>query len=1291
MSRRPDTRNKSGRLTDSVAMLSPGTRTSTDIRALTATADGRRFVTGADDGTIRLWGADPFRRWDSTSVHPGGTLALSMVESARLVFSAGADGRVFRSQFFGDTWTGSTEMPDIRGFGPIRALDIAGDRLLSGGEDGRLKICDFDGILVCDAETGIEIHTAVFLVDGALAVVAGTRDRDAVAQAWDLGGPAPKQLGPQLLLPQGGTFRCLLPVPGGQALVGGDGGRIALWNPDAGKLDIIRSEPGDVVHALAASGANRFVSGSNDGMLRSWPLGKRTTPTEEILVAEDGAGIFALAVPEGADKPVTIVAGGQGMLELFTGDGYGDRRRKRPFLGHTGAVRAIVASEKKHDGFIVTGSADHSVRVWTTTGEQERVLEGHDAPVSAVSAWPDDRAMIVSGSEDGTVIVWDRYDTKPVRRKLALVPRVKVWAVAVSPDGERVFSAGNDGRIRVWNTSSWDPIGRPWEVTTKAVSAIALSGNGKAAVVGDDSGHVTFRDLSRGVRTEEGFQKLAVPGGQVRSVAVDFDGHVAVVGGNDGAITVWELPSGQQLLAPVRTGHRDVRKVLLSRDGKSIISCGADGAVERRSVTTGELLGQVQSDFVDAVETIALMPDGELVVAGGSRGELELVRTIDATRDEDTEQGGGTVLGRRPHPFLTSDAPTAQDAVGTTDDVRAIAELIAAEHTRAPLSVALLGDWGSGKSSLILQIKNYVHDLTRRDDSFFVREIRQVRFNAWHYSDDHLWTGLIEQLLTALRQNPDDDIDLRGRRLPPETDLVERKRAHERRDGLLRLHRNLARELDAAETAGAGLTPAGPIRRAAYLSRAVGRILKYHTDPATPAGSEQLDKIRKQLRGRRRGTVAWTVLLAATAAAAWLLGRQWLPDGYEWAASLVAGGIGVAGELKIALPWLSKQNDRLAEELGKKKKLVQSRIDDETRHLKEVDPVFRMNELVTELSEPNRYAHFRGLTGFIHQDLQRLADAVEKAEATGSSGTTPLVRRIVVYIDDLDRCPPTRVADVLQAVNLLMSIPIFFVVVAVDPPSLFRALKAARPNSASETPEERQILDFGLLDKVFNVVFALRPLGARAPQFLRRLLHDIAADVEEETTVVVPDEPARAPDTRVIAPEAPAPGTQGRLLSIAPPRPGPPPGRLLRIGTAELALLSSLATALPGTRAVKKLTNIYRLVLVGEYARRAEFIRAEYQVAAVLATGLVRSPGEFAALIVHLSEGDTCDHENHEHQDVVDTLRTAGPGCAELATALENLISEHATTAGRCGALYRTWSVKIARYGFETYAHYVSA
>jgi len=36
--------------------------------------------------------------------------------------------------------------------------------------------------------------------------------------------------------------------------------------------------------------------------------------------------------------------------------------------------------------------------------------------------------------------------------------------------------------------------------------------------------------------------------------------------------------------------------------------------------------------------------------------------------------------------------------------------------------------------------------------------------------------------------------------------------------------------------------------------------------------------------------------------------------------------------------------------------------------------------------------------------------------------------RIVLYIDDLDRCPPDSVADVLQAIHMLLFFPLFVVV-----------------------------------------------------------------------------------------------------------------------------------------------------------------------------------------------------------------------------------------------------------------------
>jgi hypothetical protein len=37
------------------------------------------------------------------------------------------------------------------------------------------------------------------------------------------------------------------------------------------------------------------------------------------------------------------------------------------------------------------------------------------------------------------------------------------------------------------------------------------------------------------------------------------------------------------------------------------------------------------------------------------------------------------------------------------------------------------------------------------------------------------------------------------------------------------------------------------------------------------------------------------------------------------------------------------------------------------------------------------------------------------------------INRIVLYIDDLDRCPPNKVVEVLQAVHLLLAFPLFVV------------------------------------------------------------------------------------------------------------------------------------------------------------------------------------------------------------------------------------------------------------------------
>jgi hypothetical protein len=51
------------------------------------------------------------------------------------------------------------------------------------------------------------------------------------------------------------------------------------------------------------------------------------------------------------------------------------------------------------------------------------------------------------------------------------------------------------------------------------------------------------------------------------------------------------------------------------------------------------------------------------------------------------------------------------------------------------------------------------------------------------------------------------------------------------------------------------------------------------------------------------------------------------------------------------------------------------------------------------------------------------------------------IDRVVLYIDDLDRCPPAKVLEVLEAVHLLLALELFVVVVGVDPRWLRNSLR----------------------------------------------------------------------------------------------------------------------------------------------------------------------------------------------------------------------------------------------------------
>jgi KAP family P-loop domain len=108
----------------------------------------------------------------------------------------------------------------------------------------------------------------------------------------------------------------------------------------------------------------------------------------------------------------------------------------------------------------------------------------------------------------------------------------------------------------------------------------------------------------------------------------------------------------------------------------------------------------------------------------------------------------------------------------------------------------------------------------------------------------------------------------------------------------------------------------------------------------------------------------------------------------------------------------------------------------------------------------------------------------------------PRIDRIVLYIDDLDRCPPLRVVEVLEAVHLLLALPLFVVVVGVDVRWVTRSLELQyhdlwrRSEYAGGTNSDiKAATPRDYLEKIFQVPFWLPPLDpTRTGKMLAGLL-----------------------------------------------------------------------------------------------------------------------------------------------------------------------------------------------------------
>ena len=231
-------------------------------------------------------------------------------------------------------------------------------------------------------------------------------------------------------------------------------------------------------------------------------------------------------------------------------------------------LRGATRVEFNADGSrIATGGNDGDIRVWTVPdGTRLRSMHGHEGKVRGL-IWMDDQTL-VSGAEDGRLLVWDLKSEATTQSAIAS----PITAVVRIPNQDRILTGHKDGRVQLWSYPQLNPL------------------------------------------AEFGM------GGRVLSLAMRPDGEQLAASNNRGEVILLtpDLGSSQHL----RTAGKDAHELRYAPNGRQL-AAGTWFHLHFWDLSTGELTVK-STEHMGAVISLDYTPDGRQLVSFGRHTDAKI-------------------------------------------------------------------------------------------------------------------------------------------------------------------------------------------------------------------------------------------------------------------------------------------------------------------------------------------------------------------------------------------------------------------------------------------------------------------------------------------------------------------------------------------------------------------------------------------------------------------------------------------------------------------------------------------
>lgn len=463
------------------------------------------------------------------------------------------------------------------------------------------------------------------------------------AQIWDKADESGRRI--LHTLPHDGIVIDLTFSSDGKLLMTRTERTVSLWNVADGTQACPTIAHGPKILGAALSPDSKFVvTGAEDKTARFW---NAQTGGQEGIPLEHKFAVSIVAIDGSGKQVLTSSAGRVQVFDVASRAALGRE------LTHKSLVRSATFSP---DGLrVLTGTLGKTVHVWGLNDRTEIFSAlNFDDPVEEVLFNPDGDTIAVR-TMTGSAYLRQADTGAPIG---SVVPHPGiVYHIAFSRIGKRFLTAGNNGIVRIWDTTpdgmvtavlhhpnqnrllagscsfssdgqtvlTVDGTVRLWQAPKGSqrgtpirhaggAYAIAFSNDGKWVLSGGDDGKAILRNSHEDVYSD----RVLKTGAPIAAVMFSPDGQLAAVADFKGTIHLWEVKTG--LHKQSFQGHNaGVNSAAFSPDNTTILTVSTDKTARLWNAHTGQPLGQplVHEGMVNAA---AFSQDGRFAYTAELNG-----------------------------------------------------------------------------------------------------------------------------------------------------------------------------------------------------------------------------------------------------------------------------------------------------------------------------------------------------------------------------------------------------------------------------------------------------------------------------------------------------------------------------------------------------------------------------------------------------------------------------------------------------------------------------------------------